>query len=324
MWFAANGVFPSNMAEIQIGLTSCSKLECKVQVGGVQLAGKKKDYISKESDIFNDTFQLNPVAAVVKAIIPNVFQPFTSDSIARTGINPFLDLKEINNDFTDQYLGFSFMAIDPSYELSSDTNLKMIHGIITIDVGVDSIGGKKFTANATITEVTGSGYKASARFKKAMPFSLRKGADGQEDTDSIRSNDAINVTNQIVGGVRIDFDDAFVGVPAVFASPITADFQFGRAEVSDVTIIASIKRFLGFKVGEDRTVITKNAELVGSPSVLVEHITERSTFIKAGIVHTLDATVMLNGGSTPSVYDPVSFHFVAIGPIKRNLVTDTL
>ena len=37
MWFAADGVLPSNAAEIQIGLTSCTISECEVQVGGKSL-----------------------------------------------------------------------------------------------------------------------------------------------------------------------------------------------------------------------------------------------------------------------------------------------
>jgi len=397
MWFAADGVLPSNAAEIQIGLTNCTISECEVQVGGIQLASNRTTYSTTKSEWFVEAAEafydavtdvidiagdvlstFNPIAGLItdgivdirngakmirtiipgmneNFFLPNYFLPFTLAAKAYTGYNPFTIKSDtgFNTEgvdlFTDQFLGFSFMAIDPTFDISrlsndsdssnsnctrtsksndcngssastSTSNLKMIHGIINIDVETTEISilpniNISIATKTIIKSYTGSGFKAAERFRKAPPFDMliTKDASGGKIKN-------VNIQNQTVGGVRIDFDEPFIGIPTVFASPITGTFQFGRAEVTDVQVTRTIKTFLGIQTGYSEEIKKKNAELVGYPSVLVEHISERSTFIKAGIIHTLDTKVMLNGGDTPSIYEPVSFHFVAIGPISPRVL----
>ena len=182
--------------------------------------------------------------------LPNYFLPFTLAAKAYTGFNPFtksdkgFSTDEIDS-FTDQFLGFSFMAIDPTFEISrlsndskctsttnsnattisndcndtstSTSNLKMIHGIINIDVETVEIGESNITivAETNITSYTGSGYKPTARFHKAPPFELFSSNTIKKDEEYIKleGGKTVKILNQTVGGVRIDFEDEFEGIP---------------------------------------------------------------------------------------------------------------
>mmetsp|Transcript_4357 Transcript_4357/g.6391 ORF Transcript_4357/g.6391 Transcript_4357/m.6391 type:complete len:611 (-) Transcript_4357:107-1939(-) len=336
MWFpSSDNRFPLDIGEIQVGLRDCTSSECRVQVGAVQLTGSKTSYKNvKASSYFTDF--LGGLNSNIKPIvnIPNVidayfelksfFRPFTLASRSITGVNPLsgFDLEEIDQFDTDQFLGFSFMAVEPELPSGSlfNSTLGIVHGIVTIRIerpytDVALIQNDTLNFNYTVSNVSGSGFRATPKFSRSQPFGLNLD-NGSADKIHIR------VTNQTVGGVRIDFDNAFLGIPTVFASPITGDFEYGRAEVEDIKIIRKRKSLFGtctFFCKTTTTVVTRSAEMVEMPSVLVEHVTERSTFIKAGVINTTDLNIVFDGGDTASIYQPVSFHFVAIGPIKQEL-----
>ena len=93
----------------------------------------------------------------------------------------------------------------------------------------------------------------------------------------------LNTTNQLVGGVKIDFQNRFSDFPSVIATPMigTEDGFFWNETDSTLKL----------------------------PNVVVDHISEKSTFIKSDIVSNIDNLISR----------PISFHFVAVGPISKEV-----
>ena len=114
-------------------------------------------------------------------------------------------------------------------------------------------------------------------------------SDGSSEFE-VRSGDNNENTIKFTGysgGVLVKFDKPFQGLPSVIVNPIIGDRELTMGGETDQ---------------------------IALPYAVVEHITEESAFVKVDWVDTLD---------TVKTYEPISFHFVAVGPQRDPYLPDT-
>lgn len=207
---------------------------------------------------------------------------------------------------TDQFLGFSFLAIDQ--ELS---NPGLVHGNIGVNPTsgvIDNQSGQGFNATSTLVETT---VKYDPLFD-----------DGEDGVD----------VPAFGGGVLVEFDEEFLDIPSVIATPLTniaiSDFRINTCDGIDNTWFGQILEI----ILSDQ--INDNVLLFTEPVVVVEHVTRKQALIKVGVINTIQglsldifnlvvAAANLQGinlgpivGNQFRFYTPVSFSFVAVGPVK--------
>jgi len=205
-----------------------------------------------------------------------------------------------------QFLGFSFLAIEGAMAsgIAHNSSIGIVHGVITVSPEDNTIAfaGPGFTATALFNEETINNAVVMIENKlckfDAGPFAILAGIAGANllkcGNRTVTTNDP---GDQIVGGVLIDFNNFFADIPAVIATPIWDGVIPGES---------------GFELNREQSV----------PSAFVKHITCESTFIKSyafveTIYHQIDDTPTVLGFTecVVSCAYPLSFHFVAVGPI---------
>ncbi len=124
-------------------------------------------------------------------------------------------------------------------------------------------------ASPTVTFV-GSGLTATAHYSSSTAeFKMNSGDNNQEEIKF----------EGYGGGVLITFDNPFRGLPSVIVNPI----YDGKT----------------LKMGD-------GLDQFALPYAVVEHITEKSVFVKADWLDTTD--------NTEKTFEPISFHIVVVGP----------
>jgi hypothetical protein len=205
----------------------------------------------------------------------------------------------------NRFLGFSFLAM-----FGPSAAEGVIHGVVSVGPGDDDKKEQKghhYKATAVFNEkkVTYSYGSENRCYKNStellvdlsMFVGLQKGLDDFAE-DEYKKSCTVVVQNQVVGGVLITFDPPFMDIPSVIISPLVGDEDeddFKRNSEKS-------QEFDGKK--------EKNLETFRIPTAVVEHITEKSVFIKTGMIDTLSK------GDSKYIYKPTPFHFVAVGPVK--------
>ena len=292
MWFPKQeGVYPRDLGQIQIGLKSCSIASCNVQVG--------------------------------------------ANTDGATVTNP-IDV--------GQFLGFTFLAIDGSFTTDEVTvpaakvassswpsmapsepdqppRINIVHGIV--DVDLSDLNNN----NIQVERLSGSGFKAISRFNydtTATTYPLFAPDPTEDEPKQIN----FIVSNQIQGGVSIEFDTPFLGIPSVIVTPVPGDVDFTATREMTTSVVSSesysywcvLAPWTCFIPGA--TTATTDSEVTNSfvfervmlPFTIVESITKKGTFIKAGLIDTTGANPT-EPSMMDRIYTPVRFHFVAIGPV---------
>lgn len=216
------------------------------------------EFLVSFSGLTNPTFLAFPLwfPGIDKTNPPNFGSVVAgTEKCDSTGCNVHVGAGE--DSLADYNLGFSFLALNGSLE--ADKVSGIVHGVVTL---VNSAN-----APPTVT-VAGSGFTATAHF--SSPASTFEMFSGDKNLDEIEFEG-------YGGGVLIEFDNSFRGLPSVIVNPI-----FG-----------------------DRTLDIDGEDEFSLPYAIVEHITENSALVKAYWLDTLQ---------DEKKFEPISFHIVAVAP----------
>lgn len=308
---------PNNAGQILIANTGCDTKSCNITTGAVQTVATS--YRPGPGGGFIDT-----IVQIGSSIVKSIGSFFGLRRLQQTETETKVD------DRVDESLGFSFLAIDGNLT----DNIGLVHGVVDLttvsDQGEEVIVWVDNIVNGDMF------YKATPKFTTSDRPVASFETNTRNDTNA--TTPMLNTT-QVTGGVLIEFGSKFLCVPSVIVSPIIEDDvlagkdfehtrfseEFGSAGyqvirtlvtgvlgVNPIGLVADIAGVLGsHRLNFD----PKEIRAIRAPMGIVEHINEKQTFIKAGL---LDTFSVVDGGNPEDaiIFTPTKFSFVAVGPVS--------